>query len=82
METIGRRPAKTLRCRMGASREDLARAVADMDREGLIRMLKKMQCTFRLDFTDEFLRAASIERLRHIVLSASLHLRARSPSPV
>jgi hypothetical protein len=55
-------------------REDLARVVAEMDREGLIGMLKRMPCTFKLDFTDECLRAMSLDKLRHIVLSASLHV--------
>ncbi len=67
---------------MGASyREDLARIVAEMDRDGLIDMLNRMECTFRIDFTEEFLRTVSLEKLRHIVLSASLHLLKSSPSP-
>ena len=55
-------------------REDLAKAVAEMDREGLIGLLKRMPCTFKLDFTEECLRSMSLDKLRHIVLSASLHL--------
>lgn len=66
---------------MAAFGEELARAVAATDRDGLIRMLKRMECTFRLDFTEEFLRSVNLERLRHIVLSAGLHVRGGSSPP-
>jgi hypothetical protein len=63
------------RCEMNAVfREDLARVVAEMDREGLIDLLKRIPCTFKLDFTEDCLRSMSLDKLRHIVLSASLHL--------
>jgi hypothetical protein len=62
-------------------REDLARDIAEMDREGLIGMLARMECTFKMDFTKEFLGSVSLEKLRHIVLSASLHVLRSSPSP-
>jgi len=39
-----------------------------MGRESLIRLLRSLHCEFPLDFTDEFLKAASLERLRHIIL--------------
>jgi len=44
-----------------------------MNRAGLIRMLRRLDCDFELDFTDEFLADISLPRLRHIVLAASLH---------
>ncbi len=49
--------------------------VADMDRPHLIEILRSLRCDFRLDFTDDFLQSASMERLRHIVLAAVLHAR-------
>jgi len=52
-----------------------------MDRDQLIGMLRKMECTFRLDFTEEFLHSVNLERLRHIVLSAGLHVRAGLSPP-
>ena len=55
------------------SAEDLANRLATMGREDLIRLLRAMHCKFALDFTDEFLRTISEDRLRHIVLGASLH---------
>lgn len=54
-------------------REDLANHLATMNRKDLIRHLRAMHCKFALDFTDEFLGGISEERLRHIVLGASLH---------
>ena len=77
----GMEAARALRLRMGAFGEELARTVAEMDRDGLIRMLTRMECAFRLDFTDEFLRSVSLERLRHIVLSAGLHPRVGTARP-
>ncbi len=32
-----------------------------------------MDCGFRIDFSDEYLKSMSLERLRHVVLAASLH---------
>jgi hypothetical protein len=55
--------------------EELAKVVAEMGRDALIVMLDRMRCTFPLDFTEEFLRSVSLEKLRHIVLSAGLHSR-------
>ncbi len=68
--------------RMAAFDENLAKSVAGMHRDGLIRLLNRMHCTFCLDFTEEFLRTVNLDRLRHIVLSASLHVsRGASPPP-
>lgn len=46
-----------------------------VDRSGLIRILRKMKCDFELDFTNDFLAAASVERIRHIIVGASTHAR-------
>jgi len=52
--------------------EELAGRIAEMDRSDLIALLRTIKCPFRMDFTDEFLSAVSLERLRHIVLAACL----------
>lgn len=52
---------------------NLADDVARMDRADLTEKLRGLQCDFTIDFSDEFLSAASIERLRHIYLAAALH---------
>ena len=51
-----------------------------MDRDGLIRLLRTVRCTFELDFTEEVLSGVSLERLRHIATAASLNARQRSSS--
>jgi len=56
-----------------ASREQWVQQIATMDRDALMRLLDQMDCGFKLDFTEEFLRQMSVERLRHVVLAASLH---------
>ncbi len=43
-----------------------------MDRAELIGALQSLNCGFRMDFSDEFLAAVSLERLMHIVVAASL----------
>ncbi|MFP3937598.1 MAG: hypothetical protein ACLFVW_04590 [Phycisphaerae bacterium] len=53
--------------------EKLARELAEMGRDELTAILRRMHCEFDLDFTDEFLGSLSLERLRHIVLAAMLH---------
>jgi hypothetical protein len=53
--------------------EKMAAQIAGMDRQHVLDLLMNMQCTFPLDFTQEFFESLSIERLRHIALAASLH---------
>ena len=56
--------------------EQLVDRICSMDRDGLVSALRRMRCEFPMDFTDEFLASMSTERLKHIVLAASLHDRA------
>jgi len=53
--------------------DEAFRRIATMDRAALTRMLRRLDCDFELDFTDEFLASISLPRLRHIVLAALLH---------
>jgi hypothetical protein len=53
--------------------EQLADMIVTMDRPGLVRTLRDLHCDFKMDFSDDFLNSMSIERLRHVVLAASLH---------
>lgn len=54
--------------------------ISMMGRKGLVRMLRKLHCDFELDFTDEFLRGVSLERLRHIAVAAALHTHGETPA--
>jgi len=56
----------------GLPQEDIASWIASMDRPDLVHTLETLECSFPLDFTEEFLDSVSVERLRHIVLAASL----------
>lgn len=57
----------------GQNLEALIERIAGMDRPALVDTLQNLNCDFRIDFTAEFLDSISLERLRHIVLAASLH---------
>ena len=55
--------------------EQLALKLAGMDRPDLIAALGALDCDFPMDFTEEYFDSISLERLKHIVLVASLHAR-------
>ena len=58
---------------MAAERmEELALKLVRMDRPALISALGALDCSFPIDFTEEYLDSISLERLKHIVLAASL----------
>ena len=59
----------------GRLTEQLAERIASMERDDCMRLLKEIDCSFKLDFSDAFLQEVSLERLRHITLAASLHVR-------
>jgi hypothetical protein len=50
--------------------ERRATSVAALGRDELKRRIKNFRGSFRLDFTDDYLDAISVERLRHILLAA------------
>ncbi len=53
--------------------DDYVARIVTMNRTDLIDVLRRMNCAFAIDFTDEFLNSISIERLRHIIMAARLH---------
>jgi len=48
-------------------------AISRMDRFSLIRFLSRMRCSFKMDFSREYLETISLDQLRHIVLAACQH---------
>ncbi len=58
---------------MSSRVEQLVVEISTMNRVDLIGMLKKLNCHFKLDFTDDYLDSLSLERLRHVALAAVLH---------
>lgn len=57
--------------------ERKAVSIATLDRDELKRQIKNFHGSFKLDFTDDFLDAVSLDRLRHILLAALIT--GRSP---
>ena len=47
--------------------------IATMGKVELVEMLNNMQCDFKFDFSQEFLDSLPLDKLRHIVMAASLH---------
>ena len=52
--------------------EELMSLVSALDRETLIRQFQCYQASFPLDFSPDFLRTSSLERLRHIFVAVCL----------
>lgn len=62
--------------------EELLADALRMDRDGMVRFLRALDCDFQIDFTDEYLEAISLERLQHLVAAAGLHARSNPTSPL
>jgi hypothetical protein len=56
--------------------EQMAAALADLGRDDLKQRIKDFRGRFRLDFSDDYLDALSVERLRHLLLAALIHAKA------
>jgi len=52
--------------------ERSATSIAALSRTQLKRRIKNFRGRFKLDFTDDYLDAVSLERLRHILMAALL----------
>ena len=50
--------------------ERRATLIATLNRDQLTRRIKHFRGPFRLDFSDDYLEATSLDRLRHILLAA------------
>jgi hypothetical protein len=56
--------------------EQMAASLAELDREDLKQRIKDFRGRFKLDFSDDYLDALSLERLRHLLLAALLNAKA------
>lgn len=52
--------------------EELIRLVSALDRDLLITNIQSFRADFPVDFTPEFLKGLSVDRLRHIFLALCL----------
>ena len=57
--------------------EKTAVSVAMLGRGELKRKIRSFRGRFKLDFTDDYLNSASLDRLRHILLAALITGKAR-----
>ncbi len=53
--------------------EDLVCLLSSLDRATLVEVLRTQPAPFAVDFSEEFLRDISLDRLRHYVLALCLH---------
>jgi hypothetical protein len=58
--------------------EQTATSIASLGRDELKRRIKCFKGRFKLDFTEDYLNRLTIDRLRHILLAASINARLRS----
>ena len=61
---------------------NLPKQLATMDRSELVGFIRNLKCTFKMDFTDNFLGTMSLGRLRHVAAAAALHARPARPHAV
>ena len=59
--------------------EWLAVTIASLDRNEVENKIKNFQSSFKLDFTEEYLKNLTVDRLRHILFAAmAANLRKQS----
>lgn len=56
--------------------EQTATSIAALGREELKRRIKNFKGRFKFDFTEDYLNSISVERLRHILLSALINAKS------
>lgn len=52
--------------------EELISVVSGLDREELLSQFRSYRSRFPLDFSEDFLRSASLDRLKHIFVAVCL----------
>jgi hypothetical protein len=53
--------------------EQTATSIASLGRSELKRRIRSFKGRFKLDFTEDYLNALSVDRLRHILLAALIN---------
>jgi len=56
--------------------EQVAASLADLGRDDLKKRIKNFRGRFKLDFSDDYLDALSLDRLRHLLLAALINAKA------
>jgi hypothetical protein len=58
--------------------EQTATSIAVLSRNELTRRIKNFKGRFRLDFSDDYLNKLSVDRLRHILLAATINAKSHN----
>lgn len=53
--------------------ETEATTIASLDKTELTRRIRNFRGRFKLDFTEDYLNQSSVDRLRHILMSALIY---------
>ena len=56
--------------------EQMAAVLADLNRDDLKKRIRDFRGRFKLDFSDDYLDALSLDRLRHLLLAALICAKA------
>ena len=56
--------------------EQMAASLADLSRDDLKKRIRDFRGRFKLDFSDDYLDALTLDRLRHLLLAALLNAKA------
>lgn len=57
--------------------EQAATSIGTLERDELKNQIKNFKGRFKLDFTEDYLNNATVDRLRHILLAALMNTRTR-----
>jgi hypothetical protein len=57
--------------------EQAATSIGTLERDELKKQIKNFKGRFKLDFTEDYLNTATVDRLRHILLAALINTRTR-----
>jgi hypothetical protein len=53
--------------------DEVMQAIAEMDRDELVYQFRHYPAPFPIDFTDDFLRSQSLDKLRHVFAGLVMH---------
>ena len=59
------------------SLEQITASISGMGKQELKKRIRNFKGRFKLDFTDDYLNRASVDRLRHILLAAMISVKAQ-----
>ena len=58
--------------------EQTATTIASLDRSELTKRIKNFRGRFKLDFSEDYLRNLTVDRLRHILLAALINAKPQN----